>query len=74
MEVLEENVDKNFKMGKNTGIFVIIGIKISSKNAQNFIKIMGVHLDLLKEQSLPVPPKNPNPKIVIQKEKKLAIV
>jgi predicted RNase H-like HicB family nuclease len=27
------------------------------------------HVNLLKEQGLPVPPKNPNPKIIIQNEK-----
>lgn len=31
------------------------------------------HINLLKEQGLPVPPKNPNPKIVIQNEEKLAV-
>ena len=30
------------------------------------------HINLLKEQGLPVPPKSPNPKIVIQNEEKLA--
>jgi predicted RNase H-like HicB family nuclease len=29
------------------------------------------HVNLLKEQGLPVPPKNPNPKIIIQNEKSL---
>ncbi|MDD5434124.1 MAG: hypothetical protein PH343_01715 [Nitrospira sp.] len=29
------------------------------------------HVNLLQEQGLPVPPKNPNPKIVIQNEEKL---
>jgi hypothetical protein len=29
------------------------------------------HINLLKEQGLPVPPKNANPKIIIQNEKKL---
>jgi predicted RNase H-like HicB family nuclease len=28
------------------------------------------HVNLLKEQGLPVPPKNPNPKIIIQNEDK----
>lgn len=31
------------------------------------------HLDLLKEQGLPVPPRNPEAKIIIQNEKKLAL-
>lgn len=30
------------------------------------------HIDLLKEQRLPVPSKNPDPKIIIQNEQKLA--
>ncbi|MBW1863309.1 MAG: type II toxin-antitoxin system HicB family antitoxin [Deltaproteobacteria bacterium] len=30
------------------------------------------HIELLEKQGLPVPSKNPNPKIVIQNEKKLA--
>lgn len=30
------------------------------------------HINLLKEQGLPIPTKNPNPKIVIQNEEKLA--
>ena len=29
------------------------------------------HVNLLKEQGLPVPPRNPNPKIIIQNEDKL---
>jgi predicted RNase H-like HicB family nuclease len=29
------------------------------------------HVRLLKEKGLPVPPKNPNPKIIIQNEEKL---
>ena len=32
---------------------------------------MEEHLELLKEQSLPVPNKNPNPKIVIQNQEPL---
>jgi predicted RNase H-like HicB family nuclease len=31
------------------------------------------HVDLLKEQGLIVPPPNPNPKIIIQNEVKLAV-
>jgi len=31
------------------------------------------YLDLLKEQGLPVPPRNPEAKIIIQNEKKLAL-
>ena len=30
------------------------------------------HVNLLRESGLPVPPKNPNPKITIQNEKKSA--
>ena len=33
---------------------------------------MKEHVELLKKQGFPVPPKNPDPKIVIQNEKKLA--
>ena len=33
---------------------------------------MKEHVDLLNEQGLPVPPRNPDPKVVIQNEKKLA--
>jgi len=33
---------------------------------------MKEHITLLKEQALPVPPKSPDPNIVIQNEKKLA--
>jgi hypothetical protein len=29
------------------------------------------HVKLLKEKGLPVPPKNPDPKIIIQNEQKL---
>lgn len=29
------------------------------------------HINLLKEQELSIPPKNPNPKIIVQNEKKL---
>ena len=29
------------------------------------------HVNLLKEQGLPVPPRNPNPRIIIQNEDKL---
>lgn len=32
---------------------------------------MAEHINLLKEQGLPLPPKNPNPKIVIQNEEAL---
>jgi predicted RNase H-like HicB family nuclease len=31
------------------------------------------HINLLKEQGLPVPPPNPNPKIIIQNEDKVAV-
>ncbi|MCF8371878.1 MAG: type II toxin-antitoxin system HicB family antitoxin [Bacteroidales bacterium] len=34
---------------------------------------MKEHIDLLKEQNLPVPRPNPNPKIIIQNEQKLEI-
>jgi predicted RNase H-like HicB family nuclease len=34
---------------------------------------MKEHIDLLKGQGLPVPPMNPDPKIIIQNEKKLAV-
>ena len=34
---------------------------------------MEEHLSLLKELGLPVPPKNPDPKIIIQNEKKAAV-
>lgn len=29
------------------------------------------HINLLREKGLPIPPKNPNPKIIIQNEQKL---
>jgi predicted RNase H-like HicB family nuclease len=32
---------------------------------------MKEHVNLLKEQGLPVPPKNPNPKIIIQNAQKV---
>ena len=32
------------------------------------------HINLLKEKCLPVPPKNPNPKIIIQNEQELVAV
>ena len=32
------------------------------------------HVNLLKEERLPIPPKNPNPTIVIQNDKKLVPV
>ena len=31
------------------------------------------HINLLKEQNLPIPPKNPNPQIIIQNEEKLKV-
>jgi len=34
---------------------------------------MKEHLELLKEQQLTVPSKNPDPKIIIQNEKKMAV-
>ena len=34
---------------------------------------MKEHIDLLKEQGLPVPPKCPDPKIIIQNETRLAV-
>jgi predicted RNase H-like HicB family nuclease len=34
---------------------------------------MKEHIDLLMEQNLPVPVKNPDSKIIIQNEKKLAV-
>ena len=33
---------------------------------------MKEHVGLLKDQNLPVPPRNPDPKIVIQNEKQVA--
>jgi predicted RNase H-like HicB family nuclease len=35
---------------------------------------MEEHIELLKEQSLPIPPKNPDPRIVIQNQEALARV
>jgi hypothetical protein len=32
---------------------------------------MREHINLLKEQGLPIPLKNPNPKIIVQNEEKL---
>jgi len=32
------------------------------------------HVSLLKEQGLPIPPKNPNPRILIQNQQELATV
>jgi len=32
------------------------------------------HVNLLKEQGLPIPPKNPNPRILIQNQQELASV
>ena len=32
------------------------------------------HIKLLKEKGLPIPPKNPNPKIIIQNEQKFVAV
>jgi predicted RNase H-like HicB family nuclease len=34
---------------------------------------MKEHVDLLKEKGVPVPPKSPEPKIIIQNEKKSAV-
>ena len=34
---------------------------------------MKEHIDLLVKQKLPVPIKNPDPKIIVQNEKKLAV-
>ena len=34
---------------------------------------MKEHIELLKEEQLPVPFKNPDPKIIIQNEKKFAV-
>jgi len=31
------------------------------------------HVDLLREEGLPVPPRNPNPRIIIQNEEALAL-
>lgn len=35
---------------------------------------MKEHINLLKEQGLPIPHKNPNPKIIVQNEEKLVVV
>ena len=35
---------------------------------------MKEHIALLKEQGLPIPPKNPDPKNMIRNEKKLSVV
>ncbi len=34
---------------------------------------MREHIEMLEENNLPVPPKNKNPKIIIQNEKKLEV-
>jgi predicted RNase H-like HicB family nuclease len=34
---------------------------------------MKEHISMLEEQGLPIPPKNPDPKIIIQNEKKAAV-
>jgi len=33
---------------------------------------MKEHVEVMKDQSLPIPPKNPDPKIIIQNEKQAA--
>ena len=35
---------------------------------------MKENMELLKQEGLPVPPKNPDPRITVQNEKKLAVV
>ncbi len=35
---------------------------------------MREHINLLREQGLPIPPRNPNPRIVIQNEQELVSV
>jgi predicted RNase H-like HicB family nuclease len=34
---------------------------------------MREHIELLKEQALPVPPINPDPRIIVQNERKVAV-
>jgi predicted RNase H-like HicB family nuclease len=34
---------------------------------------MKEHVELLKQEGLPVPPNNPDPRIIVQNEKKLAV-
>ena len=34
---------------------------------------MKEHIELLQQENLPVPPKNPDPNIIVQNEKKLAV-
>ena len=34
---------------------------------------MKEHVELLKQESLPVPPKNPDPRIIVHNEKKQAV-
>jgi predicted RNase H-like HicB family nuclease len=34
---------------------------------------MKEHVDLLKREGLPIPPDNPDPKVIVQNEKKLAV-
>ena len=39
----------------------------------SYVSFMKEHVELLKEQGLPVPLKNPDSKIIIQNEKKMAV-
>ena len=34
---------------------------------------MKEHVELLKKEGLPIPPKDPDPKVIVQNEKKLAV-
>ena len=34
---------------------------------------MKEHVELLKQEDIPVPPKNPDPRIIVQNEKKLSV-
>jgi hypothetical protein len=48
-------------------------ISIESTSARMKHARMKEHVELLKKEGLPVPPNNPDPRIIVQNEKKLAV-
>jgi predicted RNase H-like HicB family nuclease len=72
--VIEATADPNFFSFYSPELEGFTGVGHSIEDCLYKAKWgMKEHLELLAEQGLAIPPKNPDPKIVIQNEKPLAI-
>lgn len=72
--IIEATEEPDFFGFYSTELFGFSGVGNSVEDCLYKAKWgMKEHIDLLNEQGLTVPPSNPNPKIIIQNEVKVAV-